>query len=828
MGARRGLLSLVGFLVASVVAFPVWSPPVPAAPLQLTLNCGAANGNICDSSKPCLDGVTNCRSTNGVAWNKSTLDPAMAPLASKTTGSATDIDLSAYCTGANCGSATYQLRVAVSTWSIGGTGTKHLLNAGSVAGNSTTSGPLDLQVCYMGVCDTASYPWSYQASPTDGTAPAIPLTLTQTGSATGTATLQWQTVSDASGNVQSSGMSRYSIRNASSGVEIDSLNATGPGLVLSFTAYNIGTAGGTNSCTQSGLQWTIQNAGSGLEATDQAEFCGASVTGDFTATAKVTSLPLLSDYSKIGFDARETTAVDSADAPCYFMVASAGWFLQMAQRATTGAGYRIANQYVQITNSGTPSPLPLYLLFRRTGNLWDCGYSTDGQSWTYTAQGRSVPLANTLIVGPVATPTSAGTQMSASMDQVSINNAGLVSKTISIASPTSVAVRAFDVAGNASANSVSITATPGAGGGGVTHKWHPGMYARTHTAHLNCGVNCDSQRHYLYTQTLAGNANVMGPIIWVSWKTLEKDVGNDFSDGFAWLDAEINFIKTTYPGRHIGILLDFGPYGWAHGEDNQVFPQYFVNAGCTYDENSAGASGGSTSLAWYKNNSTCRGYYKRLIAAYGARYDSEAALEFIRVQQETDDAFNNAGIPGGAADSGWEDIILASVQAFPTTLIWVPINWVGVETAAAKEALVNYYVSIGAGIGDGDTIPEPISSYPFGYDCPSTALYCVIRGLNSSIGGSTNDLCGKFVSMTSVELSEMGYGSIGGHPGLTAAQVRDVWETQRCAQYGDWEPNLNEVYDVSAATQYWGGASGELYQINNRPLTRTSKPTGFQ
>lgn len=1236
---KRWVMLLVGVVLGAALApsIPVHQFEAAAAPLRITLNC-EANGGLCDSANPCLDGITNCTNTNGAAWDHTALGAAMAVVASQYVGTATSIDLSDFCTGPNCASATYHLRVAVPTWSVVGT---DLLNDGDTAGSSATDGPLQVQVCFASQCDTDSFNWLYQTSVNDTTAPPIPVGLTQTSGAAGTATLEFQTVAELAGTAAATGIARYSIRNATTNAEIATLNAAGPGLLLSLAEYAIGSPPGTNTCTQSGLTVTMQSASSGYESSDQGQFCGAPVTGDFTAVATATSLPYSSDWSKLGFEARESDGVLAADAQCYFMVSSYGWHLQGGFRTVTGNDYRTNNGTVQISNAPTPSALPLKIMLRRHGDLWDCAWSSNGQVWTYAYQDRAVTLPGTLLVGTLLTPTSLGTQISGQMQQVSISNTGRVSKVLTLSAATSVAVRAIDGANNASANSVAITLSPGtpaqagqkkwnpgyymkccldnnstgyrgnpangqatrfammdtfgtfgpnvkgvmmpkkwveleptqgdyatgiallradidrakanglhyefffmdepnyswcnsqachlnffpqylvdagcveshesvnypgqwvayfkyyiascaqyyvnllqaygaafdtepaletvqldyeqaleldlapgftrsgymsgvetimqaaaaafphtnlvweanwgityvgadvaellgyakanligwadqdacdmdpdtgdaiygtfpkyidsdnifAGWGGydtdhaagqytdqrgkmmsgfgvenselgynsvcrspgfvgyaaegsalrtqgymslyhnweslwadhpqlhysywigipeqqwaqgvtgslwdlatnhpmthvdcptdyddvlgdsspgsgcnttgtvaTEHKWHPGHYVRATIHHLSCATDCDATRHSLYEQMGLGvNANIKGTEIWINWKWLESDSGNNFIDGFNWLHNELNYVKQHYPGKQVGLLLNFAPYGWTWEERYNVFPAYLVDAGCVYDENSAETGGGSTSLNWFKNNATCRNYFKRLIAAYGAEFDSDQTLEWVRNQQETDDASNAQGVPGTDQDSGWKDIMLAMAQAFPSTMVEYPINWVGVETAANKEALLNYMKGIQVAMGNGDTQPichagsfELCPDTHGAFPCPSTAWACVVRGLNASIGGTNHNNCGEFVSAGTVELSEMGYNSvIDPWGGLTSKGVVDSWNEDTCQQYGLWDANFG--YIGTEDTQWFYGAHGQLWAINGCDgtcvLQYTTKPAGYR
>ena len=142
-----------------------------------------------------------------------------------------------------------------------------------------------------------------------------------------------------------------------------------------------------------------------------------------------------------------------------------------------------------------------------------------------------------------------------------------------------------------------------------------------------------------------------------------------------------------------------------------------------------------------------------------------------------------------AEDTAWRNIAQASVTAFPTTPIWIPINWIGVETGAGKEAQLLAIKAIGAGMGNADT--QPIGSR---LSLPDDGLGLRSSGLKPSIGGTNHDNCGEFVSIGSVELSEMGYNSVTDpYGGLTSQQVATSWNNDTCQQFGIWEPNFGET-----------------------------------
>jgi hypothetical protein len=101
----------------------------------------------------------------------------------------------------------------------------------------------------------------------------------------------------------------------------------------------------------------------------------------------------------------------------------------------------------------------------------------------------------------------------------------------------------------------------------------------------------------------------------------------------------------------------------------------------------------------------------------------------------------------------------------------------------------------------------------------------VVLGLNSTIGGTNHSNCGEFISMGSVELSEMGYNSVTDpFGGLTSQQVADSWNADTCQQFGIWEPNFGET--GNSDTMYWNGAHGQKWAIDTIPLTHLTKPSG--
>jgi hypothetical protein len=807
-----------------------------AVTLPFTLNCAGNPDGACDTQYPCVKADrSDCKDPAILTLNCD--NTAAPPLIGLQTGTAYSANYRQFFSGT--GAATAVLSVvsvsgtdATTQWSISSSGTgNNLINAGSATG----AGALKIRGTVSGNSkDCGTQNWSYVSPPTSDTTPPNPVTGITATPGTNTVTVAFDLTNDPNDGVQRKGVATYNIK--LNGSMVDTLVAPTPGLTNDFTATAIGT-GVTGSATQAaaptGGKWTVATtgtAGYGLEGgkDDAFEAALAPVAGTTPCVFSLpAAIPNVATYNKaIGATIGNSSSLTSARLSTVVLRTGANYLLQYNLRPTDG-GTLSTSSSVALT--GVP-----YTAECISANVATIYYSYDGGSWTVGFSNIAITLNDSKVAGCGAAATNDGTTgvaISIDFTYCQVTNSGRASKTVSTMTGGTWTVTALDAETipNESAATGGVSATPNVGGASL--KWNPGHYVRAHTHNLSCGTNCDAARHNLYSAfSLGTDSHVIGTEIWIDWKYLESDAGNNFASGISWLTNELAFVNTNYPGKKVGVLINLGLYGPSSlTQCSTYYPQYLCDANCLYMEMSAGASGGSDSMDLLKTDSTCLGYFTRLLAAYGAQFDSNATLAFVRIQQETDDAVGNVGISGAAEDAAWKNVALAARQAFPTTLIWIPLNWTGVNTPASVEALFAYYKSIAVGVGDGDTIPAPPSTFPFGYSCPNTATGCVIRGLNSSAGASSHDYCGEFVSMKSVELSEMGYGSVGGHPGLSSQQVVDVSNSQACAHYLIWEPNFNEIFDRGdgGASQYWSGATGQKHIIDTVPLTHLTKPSGY-
>ena len=88
------------------------------------------------------------------------------------------------------------------------------------------------------------------------------------------------------------------------------------------------------------------------------------------------------------------------------------------------------------------------------------------------------------------------------------------------------------------------------------------------------------------------------------------------------MTSELAYVAATYPGKKVGVTLNFSPYGYRPFRGR---PTVSRNTSSTRAASTTKApqlrAAAKASLNWYKNNPTCLGYFTRMINAYGAAMD---------------------------------------------------------------------------------------------------------------------------------------------------------------------------------------------------------------
>lgn len=333
--------------------------------------------------------------------------------------------------------------------------------------------------------------------PVDALAPTVPTGCTTTAGS-GTVTVACNPSQDPhDGTNPGSGVDEYDVR--VNGAALTTLTSQPRGLSQAFTQYILGSSDGTPSSTQSGADWTLVFAGTGIASTsDSAITRLQAVAGDAHAQATVNAITSASTSGTAGVWARESSSAGSRYVACRWFANSGTPKLRLSVRGTADtAPTNVANL--------TVGSLPYRTRLERDGDVWTCKYAIDGGEET-TAGTTTVALPSSVLWGPFCTSSSAGVDATCDLDQVAVNNTAAISYVHTTTTGGSYDVRARDVSNNNSAYSVAVTGTPSGAGdvAGPTNTVAPsGAGASTASIAWNCGTWTDPSGVATYTPSTA-------------------------------------------------------------------------------------------------------------------------------------------------------------------------------------------------------------------------------------------------------------------------------------------------------------------------------------
>lgn len=332
------------------------------------------------------------------------------PSVNLTVGSACTTDLRTLCSLTEAGSpdATLSLLSGAlpSGCSISGDGI-----TGATVGGTSNSSVVVRATRNSDTADTAAFSVVATAAPVgDSTAPTVPLGLVGVDNADGTGTLTWDASSDPDVSGVVTGVASYRV---SLGASTYTVSAPQANLQPALTETRIG---GTDSesSSQSGADWTLTFGGAGLAATaDHILGRFAAVTGDFTATAKITAYtPVSGTTGSIGIAARSSNSAQND------VVAYARW---RDSDDKCNLRYRLST----VTNAanGTFSSaytIPLWVKLTRASDNFSAYCSSDGNTWTLTST-QSVSPGQTVYVGPFITSGTATVSATGTVAQFNLH-----------------------------------------------------------------------------------------------------------------------------------------------------------------------------------------------------------------------------------------------------------------------------------------------------------------------------------------------------------------------------------------------------------------------
>lgn len=493
---------------------------------------------------------------------------------------------------------------------------------------------------------------SVAAAASDTTAPSIPGNLIGTP-ATNAIDWSWDPSTDQhDGTNNGSGLKEYDLELNGA---VTTVADSAPGLVTALTQYVIGSPTGTNTTSQSGGQWTITAAGTGIDSTaDQLVMRGGSITGDFQATVKVASITSNgSTHAPNGLMARASSAAGAQYTAIYQKASAQSQAVEGKVRVTTdGPKTNLALQ----AGTSTPRCLRMERAGAATANdTWTLSSSIDCTTYSALATQINVMPA-TVIVGPFASSMVAGTANVAVFQELSISTRPRLTYHQSTASSTTARLRARDLktpTPNVSAYSATVTAAPNVVSAPAV-KWHPGYY-----------VLQTSPSNYTASQIteIASIANIQGWSQVVNWSTIETSRG---VYNWSFIDTLLQLCKDN--GKRLIIrLMDRNFSG------GNPLPAYLATE--------SGGGGG-----WYtKSNGQVQAKvylqpimdrYLALMQAVGARYDTDPYLEGV---ENDESSLNEATLQSDYTESAYLAQYLRLIQTaptyFPHTNVWIGLNF---------------------------------------------------------------------------------------------------------------------------------------------------------
>ena len=154
---------------------------------------------------------------------------------------------------------------------------------------------------------------------------------------------------------------------------------------------------------------TLSGAGTDLATTDNFYFFNRYITGNFTATFRVSGLTATATTASVGWMARESLATQSAYA----------WMRTVPKSSSVGMRYRTTATATPANKDTTGVTTPVWVRLVRSGNTFTGYTSSNGTTWTNRAS-FSVTQANSLYLGAAVISASSTALANVSIDNLTI------------------------------------------------------------------------------------------------------------------------------------------------------------------------------------------------------------------------------------------------------------------------------------------------------------------------------------------------------------------------------------------------------------------------
>lgn len=463
-----------------------------------------------------------------------------------------------------------------------------------------------------------------------------------------------------------------------------------PGITAAPTATNIGSISspGAPTAVQSGRNWTLTAAGTGIDGTsDQALFLNWPVSGDCSITAKIASFTGTGDgYAPAALAIREDLTEGSKYVALVRLLSQLSNGFQGKQRVIAG-GARAT--IASLIGDGTGA---YWLRLERAGDVFTLLYSTDGLAWTALAS-TTVAMSASVYIGVLVSSQQAGSNVAAQFNDVNPSTTPRITYSQTTASATHARARARDLAGTPNVGAYSaLTAdvTPLAAAPLV--KWHPLHFVCTST------INQLPSGQVSEVAGMKAVAPEVGGIgLYWSWRAIETARGN--YSGLAALQAAVDACWAA--GLRVWIFIQDDTFSGTARNCPDYLTSETGGDGGIYVK----ANGGTTPKVW--NHAVmlrCIALFQQLAAAF----DTHPAVEVIQYR-ELDTGFGGSEYTAANFSYnaffgelyGWVDAMKA---AWPHTNIAAPANYSG--DPSYMEPWVKYCRDRAVGLGGPDIYPQ--------------------------------------------------------------------------------------------------------------------------
>jgi hypothetical protein len=182
-------------------------------------------------------------------------------------------------------------------------------------------------------------------------------------------------------------------------------------LPTGWSNTDVGSTGAAGSSTFSNGTFTVTGAGADVWGTaDAFQYAYTNMSGDFTITARVTSIQAINNWTKAGVMIRNTLSASSAHG-----------FMLVASSPTKGVPFqrRKTEGDISYSTPGSQSTAPRWVRLVRTGSTITGYESADGVTWTLVGSDTFV-MGTNVLVGLAVSSHVAGTPATCTFSNVTI------------------------------------------------------------------------------------------------------------------------------------------------------------------------------------------------------------------------------------------------------------------------------------------------------------------------------------------------------------------------------------------------------------------------